>query len=212
MVFLARSCRFRSSFLLTICCTSLYLLLKQNFSFPTMKLSSAHQTACQRRYPLVNPSDICTTFLMPARQLYFIALNLYNNDLIMPTLQTEILRLVFALRTCTTVAQQVFVSIYESGSTDGTAAALEQFNFVLNYFEVPHKIVTRGRWTREAIKPRIQHLAKIRNAVLQPLYDQPYNTYTQIIFLNDILFCVEDVLTLIQSQVSTLIFFVLSYC
>jgi hypothetical protein len=117
-------------------------------------------------------------------------------------LQREILRLVFALRTCTTVAEDVFVSIYESGSTDGTAVALEQFAFVLSHFQIPYKIVTGGRWTRQAIKPRIEHLAKIRNAVLQPLYDQPRNTYTQIIFLNDILFCVEDVLTLIQSQVS----------
>ncbi|CAF1248074.1 unnamed protein product [Adineta steineri] len=115
----------------------------------------------------------------------------------------ELLRLVFALRTCGEKPSSVFLSIYESGSQDATPLKLDLLAAKLRKLGVPHRIVTRGKWTRSTIKPRIQHLAKVRNAVLQPLYQQPSYTYTQIIFLNDVLFCTEDVLTLVQSQVQT---------
>ena len=184
-------------------CCIVYLSLKYSFSSPVLVFPSSHSATCQRHYPHVDPLDICTTFIMPKKQSYFIALNLYNNDQILDAIKAEILRLVFALRSCPTIAEHVFLSIYESGSTDGTPVSLERFRSVLHNLQIPHHIVTRGKWTRKVIQSRIQHLSKIRNAVLQPLYNQPRNTYTHIIFLNDILFCVEDVLTLIQSQVQT---------
>ena len=61
-----------------------------------------------------------------------------------------------------------------------------------------------GSITRAQGEPRIQYLARLRNAALQPLYDSALNSSAtrpdKVIFINDVLFCANDVLRLVAQD------------
>ena len=93
----------------------------------------------------------------------------------------------------------VFVSIYENGSTDQTKALLRIFDALTR--SVGMRITIRqSRRTRGAFAHRIEYLAEVRNSALTPLYelrDSENEYFDSIIFMNDILPCVDDILELI---------------
>jgi alpha-1,3-mannosyltransferase len=92
-------------------------------------------------------------------------------------------------------SDNVYVSIYESDSTDATGHYLEEFKQLLTHRDIDHSIVNGGKSDPSAAH-RIQHLANVRNHALEPL-TRLKQQFDKIIFMNDVLFCADDVLALI---------------
>lgn len=130
----------------------------------------------------------------PDSHKYFFAINLYNSFDIIPDLFATLFRVSAILG-----YQNVYVSIYENGSTDQTKALLHMFDALCRSVGLRVKIATSMR-TRGAFNHRIEYLAEVRNAAFVPLHDlrNTQNEYfDSIIFMNDILPCADDLLELI---------------
>lgn len=128
------------------------------------------------------------------RHKYFFAINLYNSFDIIPDLFSTLFRVAAVLG-----YHNVFVSIYENGSTDQTKALLRIFDALTRSVGMRVTIRTSMR-TRGAFNHRIEYLAEVRNAAFVPLHelrDSESEFFDTIIFMNDILPCVDDVLELI---------------
>ncbi|TDL27909.1 CAP59-like protein [Rickenella mellea] len=125
---------------------------------------------------------------------YFFAINLYNSFDVIPDLFATLFRVASVLG-----YHNVFVSIYENGSTDQTKALLRIFEALTRSVGMRVTIRTSTR-QRATFSHRIEYLAEIRNAALVPLHEQrdSQNEYFDtVVFMNDILPCVDDVLELI---------------
>ena len=122
----------------------------------------------------------------------------------------------------------VFVSIYESGSLDNTKDALKALDDVLAANNVPRSIILdptthadeinagplddqgnpRPGWIQTTSvgtgkeMRRIPYLARLRNTSLKPLLDAhaEKQRYDRILFLNDVVFRPADVLTLLATN------------
>lgn len=95
--------------------------------------------------------------------------------------------------------QNVFVSIYENGSSDQTKALLRIFDALCRSVGLRVMIRTSTR-TRGAFNHRIEYLAEVRNAAFVPLHElrnTENEVFDTIVFMNDILPCVDDLLELI---------------
>ncbi|PRP75751.1 capsular associated protein [Planoprotostelium fungivorum] len=127
---------------------------------------------------------------------YFIAINFYNNEAVLPHFMIQWER---------------FVTIVEFFSRDKTPLFLDDFRRLADRLDIPHHIVTAKGTGRAPGMDRIEHLAAIRNRVLEPLFNQSMggnNSFIwrqqpgemKIIFLNDIYFQAEDIMQLIQTR------------
>jgi len=128
------------------------------------------------------------------RHKYFFAINLYNSFDVIPDLFSTLFRVAAVLG-----YHNVFVSIYENGSTDQTKALLRLFDALTRSVGMRVTIRTSMR-TRGAFNHRIEYLAEVRNAAFVPLHelrDTESEFFDTIIFMNDILPCVDDLLELI---------------
>ncbi|KAF1841796.1 glycosyltransferase family 69 protein [Cucurbitaria berberidis CBS 394.84] len=116
--------------------------------------------------------------------------------------------------------ENVFVSIYESGSYDDTKDALRELDFTLEGLQVKRSIVlsnishaeeiarqpTEHGWIKtldgETRLRRIPFLATARNEVFKPLerLTAAGEHFDMILFLNDIVFSSEDVLRLLDTN------------
>jgi hypothetical protein len=77
---------------------------------------------------------------------YLIAINLYNNEAVVPTLARTLLATANYLG-----AANVFISIFESGSTDRTKVSLSHFARALSSLSIEHSIRSDARetdWSR----------------------------------------------------------------
>ncbi|KAF8330785.1 cryptococcal mannosyltransferase 1-domain-containing protein [Cantharellus anzutake] len=130
----------------------------------------------------------------PPQHKYFIAINLYNSFDIIPDAFATLFRVAAILG-----YENVFVSIYENGSTDQTKALLRTFESLTK--TVGMRVVIRASMrTRGQFNHRIEYLAEVRNAALRPLHelrDAEGEIFDTIIFMNDVLPCVDDILELI---------------
>jgi alpha-1,3-mannosyltransferase len=93
----------------------------------------------------------------------------------------------------------VFVSIYENGSKDQTKALLKILDALARAVGLRFVIRSSMR-TRGTFAHRIEYLAEVRNAAMVPLHelrDNEGEVFDSIIFMNDILPCVDDLLELI---------------
>ncbi|KAK6449742.1 hypothetical protein FP744_10005992 [Trichoderma asperellum] len=118
-------------------------------------------------------------------------------------------------------ADNVFVSIYESGSWDDSKEALRMLDAELEKRNVPRRVeVSETTHYDEITKPekergegwidtsrgrelrRIPYLAKLRNKTIQDLIELSKKgiTFDKVLFLNDVVFTVEDVLTLMDTN------------
>ncbi|KZP21288.1 glycosyltransferase family 69 protein [Athelia psychrophila] len=132
--------------------------------------------------------------LQQSEHKYFFAINLYNSFDIIPDLFATLFRVSAILG-----YQNVFVSIYENGSTDQTKALLRIFDALTRSVGMRITIRTSMR-TRGAFNHRIEYLAEVRNAAFVPLHelrDTEGEYFDSIIFMNDVLPCVDDLLELI---------------
>ena len=125
-------------------------------------------------------------------------------------------------------ADNVYVSVYESGSLDNTKEILTYLDTLLTQNNIAHTIALdpsthadeinagpydtagnpRPGWvlpphstTGKEIR-RIPYLARTRNLSLQPLFKEQARgtTYDRILFLNDVVFTPRDVLTLLSTN------------
>lgn len=125
---------------------------------------------------------------------YFFAINLFNSFDIIPDLFSTMFKVASLLG-----FSNVFISVYENGSTDQTKALLRLFDGLCKSVGIRVSIRVSSR-TRGAFHHRIEYLAEVRNAALAPLLelrDQDGETFDSIVFMNDVLPCVDDVLELV---------------
>jgi len=121
--------------------------------------------------------------------------------------------------------ENVFVSVYESGSWDGTKAALRELDRALDETGVGRKIVLEKETHKDLIdgKPqdagwitipdgrrlprRIPYLSRLRNLSLQPLLELAENgtTFDLVLFLGDVVFdvCPFAVTPLLSTAANT---------
>ncbi|KAJ2759498.1 hypothetical protein H4S06_002200 [Coemansia sp. BCRC 34490] len=93
--------------------------------------------------------------------------------------------------------QRVFISIYENASQDSTTEILQVLKRVLLSLDIPHSITTDKR-ERPKQRHRIEYMAELRNRAMEPLYRNETASFDKIVFVNDVFFCVPDVLELIH--------------
>jgi alpha-1,3-mannosyltransferase len=125
---------------------------------------------------------------------YFFAINLHNSFNIIPDLFSALFRVAAILG-----YHNVFISIYENGSTDQTKALLRIFDALTRSAGIRIAIRTSPR-ARGKFTHRIEYLAEVRNAALTPLHElrESRNEYfDSIVFMNDVLPCVDDILELL---------------
>ena len=125
---------------------------------------------------------------------YFFAINLYNSFDVIPDIFATLFRVASILG-----FHNVYVSIYENGSSDQTKALLRMFDALTRAVGLRVVIRTSMR-TRGAFNHRIEYLAEVRNAALVPLHelrDNDGEIFDSVVFMNDILPCVDDLLELI---------------
>jgi alpha-1,3-mannosyltransferase len=155
--------------------------------------------------PVPRPSQKEASFYNHRRDLspeagehkYFFAINLYNSFDVVPDLLATLFRVSAILG-----YHNVYVSIYENGSTDQTKALLRIFDALARSVGLRVTIRTSQR-TRGAFNHRIEYLAEVRNAAFVPLHElrNAENEYFDtIVFMNDILPCVDDLLELIYQS------------
>lgn len=154
---------------------------------------------------------------------YFIAVNLHNNEAILPDFIQELRLLIFHRKHYLVIPthanyaivgrHDVFLSIYESNSEDQTQTLLRGFNESMANLEVNHRILSvqddpGGQWPYGSAPERIQFLAHARNMALEPLQSSDnsirlpnWQEYTKVIFLNDIVFRWQDIANLIATRV-----------
>ena len=116
--------------------------------------------------------------------------------------------------------ENVFVSIYESGSWDDSRAALRELGDALQAMQVLHQIELDPVTHQDKISGvpnslgwieapqggkelrRRPYLSELRNLSLRPLVQLRANgsVFDKILFLNDVVFNVADVLTLLETN------------
>ncbi|KAJ7492035.1 cryptococcal mannosyltransferase 1-domain-containing protein [Mycena latifolia] len=127
----------------------------------------------------------------------FIAATFTNNIDILPYWIKEFTKVIYYLG-----SDNIFVSIVESNSWDGTAELLDEWKVTLDGMGVAHAIRTRDQTiTRPAEMPgnvRIDFLSAVRNLVLAPLVEK--GGYDVVLFSNDVLIEAESVIELLKTK------------
>ncbi|KAL4973779.1 cryptococcal mannosyltransferase 1-domain-containing protein [Aspergillus desertorum] len=144
----------------------------------------------------------------PERQRIFIASALWDKERTVPNQWNDAvieLANIFG-------ADNIFVSVYESGSSDDTRDALRKLDKALDGVGVQRKITIADPFPdNEALKKppanreHIATRARLRNLSLKPLYDlrDTGTFFDRILFLNDVVFAKEDVLSLLNTNYGT---------
>ncbi|CAE6447673.1 unnamed protein product [Rhizoctonia solani] len=125
----------------------------------------------------------------------FIAINLLQNEELMPTLTRELVALIRVLG-----PDRVFVSIYENASMDLTIMHLRLLCQVLESLGTPYKVIAKGltELQQKENGHRISRLSAVRNAALEPLSNP--SEFDTVLWLNDIFHCHTDVLELLLQK------------
>ena len=156
---------------------SLYYLLPSNYD------------SCQRK--MLQRYD----YMKTNNHKYYIMINLHNNDRVISHIAFQL----------TKVFQEfwgynnVFVSIYESGSRDYSKTELNIWSDFLDSVGVNHRFETGPLSKNSASMNRIDFLTNIRNKALMP-FKMSKIEYDHTIFINDIYFCSDDILELVHQR------------
>lgn len=135
---------------------------------------------------------------------YLFAMNLYNNQQVVPALAQTLLQLARLLG-----PHNVMVSVFENGSTDNTTLALAHTAAAFTAAGVEHSILSDSRKTDWRHVDRIAQLSLYRNYVLRPLNVSsssspnstvPARPFEHVIFINDVFLCPRDVLELVHQR------------
>jgi alpha-1,3-mannosyltransferase len=159
------------------------------------ELYTAHQFLMQYTQVLLCGHDATAAALLPPNGTkYLLAADFHNSAAVLPNFIVQTMRLVLLLP-----PGLLHVSVYESGSSDNTAHWLELLQMLLFIAGVPNSITANGDILRAPGQERIRHLATIRNAALLPLTTNSFPA-DYVIFTNDVFFCAEDVVRLMQHK------------
>ncbi|KAJ6601178.1 cryptococcal mannosyltransferase 1-domain-containing protein [Mycena vulgaris] len=128
----------------------------------------------------------------------FIAVMFNNNIEILPYWIKEFTKVIYYLGTA-----NVFISIVESNSWDGTAEMLDEWKGTLDGMGVAHLIRTRDQTVprpadMSAGSSRIEFLSATRNLALAPLVE--HGGYDIVLFSNDVLIEAESVVELLKTK------------
>ncbi|BGP08706.1 hypothetical protein JCM10049v2_004555 [Rhodotorula toruloides] len=148
---------------------------------------SANDTSLSSRYSALRrtgPSE-------PRQGKTLLALNLYNSEDVLPTLSHALVTVTSFLNPST-----VHVSIFENGSTDKTTLALAHLAAALTALGASHTILSDPRKTNWKAVDRIAQLSVYRNVLLSPL-ERDGDSFSDIVFINDVYTCPSDVLELV---------------
>ena len=116
--------------------------------------------------------------------------------------------------------KNIFISIYESGSWDGTKGALRELDKQLEAFGVARQVTLSERTHKDELEApigdgwvetkrgrkelrRVPYLANLRNKAMDPLAKMPQadrRLYGKVLWINDVVFTVEDVLELLGTR------------
>eukprot|EP00835_Amoeboradix_gromovi_P000970 NODE_37_length_31305_cov_0.348939.p6 type:complete len:436 gc:universal NODE_37_length_31305_cov_0.348939:5247-6554(+) len=144
---------------------------------------------------------------------YYLAINLHNNEEVLAHLLTSVNKFIEYVG-----PERVFLSIFESGSTDETKSLLSKFIFIFKCsFKVETSPISNNVENPTKLKKyknhRIDFLVHVRNKAMNPFYSgvavkkqfaQNYEAnldYDSILFINDIYFCANDLLELEYQRV-----------
>lgn len=148
---------------------------------------------------------VSRTNLIEPTRIYVASLHWNNEDILRSEWNRAVLDLVKTFG-----PNNVFVSVYESGSWDDTKGALRELDEELEKMGVARKIVLDQETHLDLITQppadegwitipdgsrmprRIPYLSKLRNLSLQPLLELAENgtTFDQVLFLGDVVFTV----------------------
>ncbi|KAH6892933.1 cryptococcal mannosyltransferase 1-domain-containing protein [Thelonectria olida] len=180
-------------------------------------LSILNACHVHHRLSTANRTSQTTETFQKGTRVYVASLHWNNERVLRDSWNRGILDLVQTLG-----PDNVFVSVLESGSWDGSKAALRELDQSLNALgasrsvkldntthadEIAFPPLEPGNgWIKTARGRielrRIPFLARLRNASLQPLKDMAKQgiTYDYVLFLNDVVFNAADVLTLLETN------------
>jgi len=118
----------------------------------------------------------------------YIAANFRDNAATVPAFTAELLKLAADVG-----PPNLFVTVYESGSADGTPHLLDDARRALEAAGVATNITANGPLTRRG-RQRIDFLADARNELLKPLRAMAHERrFDRVVFVNDVLFEAGDV-------------------
>lgn len=156
--------------------------------FNSIGLEPATLSCTDNLNNLYNATDMTT-----AGKRYMFALNLYNNQAVLPTLARTLLAVSDFLG-----RDNVHISVFENGSTDNTTLAMAHFAAVLTAAGISHTVTSDYHKTEWKKVDRIAQLAVYRNIALQPVHTHgPFDT---VVFVNDVFACPRDVLELVSQR------------
>ena len=154
-----------------------------NSSAPSCQLTKWHH---ERYAPIINSTSPI-----------FLALNLLDNERIMPTFLQSLSTLLPLMS-----PSRFFISIAENGSKDQTPTILRILARMLRVFGTSYRIKSEGE-TNIADKSnhmRIAALVAVRNLALQPLYDGGLGKFDTVLFINDVVHCPADILEVLYQH------------
>ncbi|CAJ0842225.1 596_t:CDS:2, partial [Entrophospora sp. SA101] len=156
-----------------------FISQEEELSFipPTIEFSSFASTSKST----TSATNKAPKKVLPWKEFFeeiFIAANFYNNEDILYDFNEELLKLIQILK-----PENVYVSIFENGSKDKTKSLLYTLQSSLNLLGVANTIITDDNSKR--YDRRITYMANLRN---------------EIIYFNDILWSVSDILTLLETN------------
>ncbi|KAJ7919355.1 cryptococcal mannosyltransferase 1-domain-containing protein [Mycena leptocephala] len=128
----------------------------------------------------------------------FVAVMFHNNIDVLPHWIKEFTKVIHYLG-----KDNVFISVVESNSWDGTAEMLDNWKGTLDELGVPHLIRTRDNTIPHPADmstgiPRIEFLSANRNLALAPLME--HGGYDIVLFSNDIFIEAESVVDLLKTK------------
>ena len=139
-------------------------------------------------------SELSSIRQMQGTDYYFVAINFYNNEDILPDFILQFLQVVHVIG-----PSNMFVSVYENGSSDQTKSLLQLFRVLLDSNGVTSRVIFGAEVGGIPYNVhRIDHLSEVRNKVLEPLRKgETARRASKIVFMNDITYCASDIIDLL---------------
>ncbi|KAL4805469.1 cryptococcal mannosyltransferase 1-domain-containing protein [Aspergillus unguis] len=144
----------------------------------------------------------------PDRQRIFIASALWDNERTLPSQwSTGVIELANIFG-----AENIFLSVYASGTSDSTNNALRSLEKTLEAIDVGRRIrIVDSTPEDEVLKGppadqrRISRVSHLRNSAVHPIYDlrDAGTFFDRILFLSDVAFTKDDVLSLLNTNYNT---------
>ena len=172
-----------------------FLQAELDHRLTTLGLDAPSTLSCPS---LHNSPDLQARYAhLQSRGPTLIAINLFDSDVVIPSLFRAILDVAAFLP-----HERLHVSIFENGSKDHTAAAMAHLAAALTRARITHSITSDTRSTAWADVDRIEQLAIYRNIVIEEVSKENRAVpFESVVYINDVFTCARDVLELMHQRV-----------